>query len=969
MRISQPLFATIALLGIAASAAADPQTPSRLNWVTNGEVRAAVQVGNTLYVGGTFTRVAPRSGVLGSLFGMSATAGDLTGPLPFVDGTVNAVEPDGAGGYYIGGVFTTVGGVARARLAHLLPDGSVDPVFAPTLPNGEVRAIRRGAALLFVGGDLGDVNGAPRGNLVALNPITGASVPRPLFTGAPVKTLLLQGATVIAVSQSESASAAAFNQVTGDSVWTTSVPGSVNAAVVVGSRLILGGYFRILATGLRLISLDVTTGVRDAAWVPDSRFDPGLPLLRVFPVMGLAVSGDTLYVGGSFSEFGAQARAHVAAVTISTAAVTEWAPATDGDVSALAVSPGGSVFIAGAFIHVNGQPRGDFAEVDAAGTLTDWVTDIGSQGKHSFSLSGDLLVVGTQYGVRGGGARMNLAAFDLSTDALLPWAPAASDFVTRLGGVGDSIFIGASRVADLPVRTINLVSAVHAVSGAPLPWAPPGTPLFGHLLLGTVGSYVYISADFDSANLPNLGNGIRRLDPVTGAVDPSWLVAGANPSRMTVSENTLYFAAASTIWVADATTGGSSQWNPMPPVQSITGLAVDGRTLYVGTVASIAAFDRVSRLPVVGIASSTPPLQLLGSTVRSLAVADGQVLLAGSAVLGSSPGGQTALWNPALSRSAEAPADALLVTPTDVIVLGYDGDTPVPVHGIAVFPRTASVAPTSLRGTSIDNQVTLTWDGASVPPSGGYLIDVAAESGSPAPVSLPALSGTSVTGVAGNGTYFVRVRSAGAPAGPASTSTNEIALVVGCSAPPSVPPSSVAAQVSGSNVTITWMAPPFTSVSSYILEAGSSAGASNIGRFTLPGSQTAIGSAVPNGTYFARIRTANACGESEPSTEIFFTVGSGTTILPAPTGLRAESNIGGATVQVDWNASPGALGYLLEVGSAPGQSDLATLQLSTATFEVCGSVPNGLYYLRVRAGNGAGLSPPSTEVVLRVFAP
>lgn len=282
-----------------------------------------------------------------------------------------------------------------------------------------------------------------------------------------------------------------------------------------------------------------------------------------------------------------------------------------------------------------------------------------------------------------------------------------------------------------------------------------------------------------------------------------------------------------------------------------------------------------------------------------------------------------------------------------------------------MYSRTPSVAPTSLRGTTVDNSATLTWDAPSTPPANGYVVDVAAETGSPTPVSLPTGSqATSVSAVAGNGTYFVRVRAANAPVGPASGPTNEIALVVGCSAPPSTPPLNVAAQVSGNAVSVTWSAPRFTSASGHVLEAGSSAGASDlIPSLALPLSQTSIGGAVPAGRYFARLRASNACGASAATNDIFFTVGAAEAIPAPPTGLSV--NVSGQTVSVQWNPSAGATGYILEAGLAPGLSDVARLALA-ATSVTAPDIPNRIYFLRVRAANAAGLSAPSSDFVVIV---
>lgn len=74
---------------------------------------------NVYYIGGDFTAVNTFY-TQGALVNNTSGAPDRNYPVVAGLGTsVLASVSDGAGGFYIGGTFTTVGGLARNRLAHI----------------------------------------------------------------------------------------------------------------------------------------------------------------------------------------------------------------------------------------------------------------------------------------------------------------------------------------------------------------------------------------------------------------------------------------------------------------------------------------------------------------------------------------------------------------------------------------------------------------------------------------------------------------------------------------------------------------------------------------------------------------------------------------------------------------------------------------------------------------------------------
>jgi hypothetical protein len=86
------------------------------------------------------------------------------------------------------------------------------------------------------------------------------------------------------------------------------------------------------------------------------------------------------------------------------------------------------------------------------------------------------------------------------------------------------------------------------------------------------------------------------------------------------------------------------------------------------------------------------------------------------------------------------------------------------------------------------------------------------------------------------------------------------------------------------------------------------------------------------------------------------------TVPPAPPEALAFT-VAGLDVRLTWTGSPTAENYTLEAGRAPGDASLANIRLGTVTV-FSASAPPGVYYVRTRAHNACGTSPPSNEVVV-----
>src|SRR6476661_2110047 len=167
-------FLALALVFLALPAAGAHASFSSVpddTWVTNGRVDAVAAAGNHVFLAGSFSRIGPNTG-----FGVTVdpASGALAPSFDKVNGTVYASISDGSGGVYVAGSFTQVGSGPRTNVAHLQPDGSVDPAFAANASGGPVYALELSGGRLYLAGEFDHVNGAAKHQIAAVDATTGA---------------------------------------------------------------------------------------------------------------------------------------------------------------------------------------------------------------------------------------------------------------------------------------------------------------------------------------------------------------------------------------------------------------------------------------------------------------------------------------------------------------------------------------------------------------------------------------------------------------------------------------------------------------------------------------------------------------------------------------------------------------------------------------------------------------------------
>ncbi len=313
--------------------------------------------------------------------------------------------------------------------------------------------------------------------------------------------------------------------------------------------------------------------------------DPHFPqITQGTSVNALAASGDTLFVAGDFARLGTQIRQNIGAIDIQSGAVLPWAPNVNGAVRGLRYQDG-LLFLWGAFTQVNGQARNNLAVLDAtSGQLHPFNPTIifpGIPGLQtgtisSLGLVGDTLFLAGYFLSVNGQPRANLAALTLSGN-LLPWNPGTDIPIEQILIHDQHVYIGGPFSLPRPG-----LAAFNRQTGSLLPWNPaPNNPgnFVGPLLPVPGSSDLFVSGRF-SHLAGNAHPFLARVDQLSG--QPSAFNPGipySSPGQVTVNAlaqhdedlfvggnfNTAFHGAQRAhLAVLNLNTGMPQAWNPSP---------------------------------------------------------------------------------------------------------------------------------------------------------------------------------------------------------------------------------------------------------------------------------------------------------------------------------------------------------------------------------------------------------------------
>lgn len=574
--------------------------------MVGGEVKAAVPDGTGgWYVGGIFESVGEVSRKNLAHILADGTVDASFHPDP--DNIVYALAVSGRF-LYAGGSFESFapapGVVQRhVRLAAILADGTLDQSFQPIVHN-DVRALAVSGSTLFVGSARhSSVVGLPTDPyLIACNTLDAASHPGELLSWNPkiddgVSALAIAGGTVyaggtfmmprrrlVAIDATDSdkidtrypqagrfvsslaasggtlfvggseLSLQASNGTVRNNLAAIDTTGAIDtrypdtetdvlAFAASANTLYVGTRSRRLDTGRRvdtqLIAFNTLEGVshpgEPLGWNPDPNGD----------VLTLAVSGDTVFAGGSFSALGGTTRRYLAALDAG-GALLPWNPDADAPVLALAVS-GSTIYAGGVFTMLGASTHPYLAAVGADGVVDANFNPNPNGAVNDLALSNNTLYAGGHFTTLGATTRDRLAA--MGTDGSLDprFHPVIDDDVHALAVAGDKLYVGGAfssiehgNSAYHHLIAFNTLDAGSHPGELLTDWKPhvgDTTPMADGVVYALAASD---SAVYAGGTFPNLLTSLVAIDAPTAAIKPGYPGSAGAVFALVLAGDTLY---------------------------------------------------------------------------------------------------------------------------------------------------------------------------------------------------------------------------------------------------------------------------------------------------------------------------------------------------------------------------------------------------------------------------------------------
>lgn len=594
------------------------------------QVNKVSVLGDSILAGGNYTHAAYYSPYSTKI----TTTNVKPDPnFPSANGTIYCVAKDAAGNFYVGGSFTTIGGVNQAYIAKLNSSMQVVAGWAPQV-NSYVRSIVVVGTTVYIGGSFTTTNTVSRPYISALNTSNpGSNKTWNSSLNSYVYSLVTDGTSIYAGGQFTQANGvtargllAKFNlSGTLDNTWNPNASGGggyVLQLAISGTSILAGGSFTTVGATTRnyLAKLNNTNG-NASNWATANSY-----------VYALYVDGSACYVGGYFTQLtppggSATARNYIGGINISNGNITTFNPSPNNDVFAI-TKAGSNLYFGGQFTQINGTARNYLASTNTSGTLQSWNPSANNTVNNIFIDSLNNIIIGGNFTGLQQNDRTYASIIKYSGKSLASWAPVLDYVVYDITYNTNRIFIGGG------FHTVNGSArsgfAAFGLGGSlqttNLNLAKGGTSNVTVYSLFSSGNKIYIGGNFDKAK-SSTRNNFAEADISSGSgtvlatnpnLDDVVYAINVQSSKIAYGGNFRFSNFLNRSYLASyrISTNSITSWNPLPD-SYVFGIAANFNKLFV-----VGQFDNIN-----------------GSAHQ------------GAVAFSLSTGGVSSTWNPQLSRS------------------------------------------------------------------------------------------------------------------------------------------------------------------------------------------------------------------------------------------------------------------------------------------------------------------------------
>jgi hypothetical protein len=283
-----------------------------------------------------------------------------------------------------------------------------------------------------------------------------------------------------------------------------------------GSTLYIGGSFTYVngEKRNRLAALNKYTGKLLS-------FNPDINTVSsgICSVNTIVFSGTNMYVGGNFLSSSGQSRGNVACYDSESGQIKPWNPNTSGVVNTIS-SYGNNIYIGGSFTSISGSTRNRLAVVDkTTGAL-------GSENPNMSALvlagiiDNNFYYVGGTFTTVGGVSRNRLAAFSLPSFSLATWNPNASVSARPLLASGSYIYVGGNYTT-LNGISVKTICQTDKTTGTP---NVINTFTSGNGSRNAIayGNDIFVVGDFSYSNAGKTRSNFAAFDSTTITLDNTY---------------------------------------------------------------------------------------------------------------------------------------------------------------------------------------------------------------------------------------------------------------------------------------------------------------------------------------------------------------------------------------------------------------------------------------------------------------